>query len=125
MAFVIRNYAELIISGRSGYISPKQQRFTETIRTNVLRMKALVSDLDDISRIESGRLRLDRAHVPLESVIDEVVHIVEQQATRKQQQIFIQLDPNLPALWADRFRSERVMREVGSGLQGRGVSTIL
>ena len=106
---IIRNYAELIISGRSGDISPKQQRFTETIRTNVLRMKALVSDLDDISRIESGRLRLDRDHVPLASVIDEVVHIVEQQATRKQQQIFIQLDPNLPALWADRFRLSQIL----------------
>ncbi|MEM7118454.1 MAG: response regulator [Chloroflexota bacterium] len=51
---IVRNYAELIISGRSGDISPKQQRFTETIRTNVLRMKALVSDLDDISPKQKG-----------------------------------------------------------------------
>lgn len=111
---VIRNYAELITSGRSGDVSPKQYRFIETIRTNVLRMKALVSDLDDISRIESGRLRLDLAHVALENVLDEVVSIVEQQATQKQQKIFIHLDPQLPLLWADRFRLSQILTNLMS-----------
>lgn len=106
---VIRNYSELLVSGRGGEISSKQHRFVETIRTNVLRMKALVTDLDDISRIETGRLRLDFAKVELQNVLDEVVKSVEQQANQKQQQIFIQLQPELPALWADRFRLSQIL----------------
>jgi signal transduction histidine kinase len=106
---IIRNYAELMIGGKSGSVTEKQARFLGNIRANVLRMKELVSDLDDISRIESGRLRLSFDAVPLESVLEEVIKAIEQQIIQKKQQVRCHLPADLPFVWADRFRLSQIL----------------
>ncbi|MEZ4510663.1 MAG: hybrid sensor histidine kinase/response regulator [Chloroflexota bacterium] len=106
---IIRNYAELMVAGKSGPINEKQTRFLENIRANVVRMKELVSDLDDISRIEAGRLRLNFEKVALDSVLDEVIKSIEQQIIHKQQNVHAELDIDLPLIRADRFRLSQIL----------------
>ena len=55
----IRGYTDLILAGAVGDVNEMQTSFLGTIRANIDRIGSLVSDLADISRLESGRLRLD------------------------------------------------------------------
>jgi len=55
----IRGYADLIRQGTVGPVTDQQVKFLDTIRDNVDRMSNLVSDLADISRIETGRLKVE------------------------------------------------------------------
>ncbi len=41
-------------------LNEMQMQFVETIRSNVIRMEHLVTDISDISKLKSGRMRLDR-----------------------------------------------------------------
>lgn len=106
---IIRNYAELMLTGKSGPMNEKQGRFLENIQTNAVRMKELVTDLDDISRIETGRLRLSFDKVSLAEVVGEVVKSIEQQIVYKKQWVHVNLDVTLPAVWADRFRLSQIL----------------
>ena len=52
----IKGYTELLAAGSVGQINEMQANFLNTIRSNVERMSALVSDLNDNAKIEAGPL---------------------------------------------------------------------
>ena len=55
----IRGYAEMLLKGMFGELPAQQEQFIQTICSNVKRMQVQVSDLQDVSRIESGHLLLE------------------------------------------------------------------
>ena len=55
----VKGYTELLAAGAVGAVTDAQANFLNTIRSNIERMNTLVSDLNDMSKIEVGRLRLD------------------------------------------------------------------
>jgi signal transduction histidine kinase len=86
-----------------------QTNFLNTIRSNVERMSTLVSDLNDNSKIEAGRLRLDFKPVEVNDLVDEVVRSTKRQAEDKKQTIQAELPPQLPKVWGDRIRLGQVL----------------
>ncbi|HXD10532.1 MAG TPA: HAMP domain-containing sensor histidine kinase [Anaerolineales bacterium] len=105
----IKGYSDLLLSGMTGALNENQTNFLATIRNNVNRMSALVSDLSDSSRIESGRLRLEGREVPIWDVIDEVVTLLRAQITQKEQTITVDIPGELPKAWADRNRLAQIL----------------
>jgi signal transduction histidine kinase len=105
----IKGYSDLMLSGATGQLNDNQTSFLTTIRTNVNRMATLVSDLADISRIESGNLRLEPRNVPIWDVIDEVVTLMRPQITRSNQTITVDIPIELPKGWCDRNRIAQVL----------------
>ena len=105
----IKGYSELMLQGATGPLNENQTQFLETIRNNVSRMATLVSDLADISRIESGNLRLDTKSVPVREVIDEVINLTKTQVDAKHQILTVECASDLPPAWCDRGRFAQVM----------------
>jgi signal transduction histidine kinase len=105
----IKGYSELLAAGAVGPINEMQANFLHTIRSNVERMSTLVTDLNDNSKIEAGRLRLDFKAVDLVDVMDETVRSSTRQCEDKKQTIEVALADNLPKVWADRTRLSQVL----------------
>jgi signal transduction histidine kinase len=105
----IKGYTELISQGAAGPINDLQSNFLSIIRINVNRMATLVSDLTDISRIETGRLHLEFGAIDLHEVTTEVIHSLQSQLEDKGQDVQITLPEGLPHVWADRTRLIQVM----------------
>ncbi len=105
----IKGYADLLAQGNVGPISETQSSFLNTIRSNVNRMSSLVSDLTDISRIESGRLALEYEAVDFEGIVDEVVRSVQERVDSKKQHLFIEMEAPLPPAWGDRTRLTQIL----------------
>ncbi len=110
----IKGYTELLAAGSVGQINEMQANFLSTIRSNVERMSVLVSDLNDNAKIEANRLRLDFKPVEVGEVIDEVLRSAKRQVEDKRQNVELQLEPNLPKVWADRFRVGQVLTNLVS-----------
>jgi signal transduction histidine kinase len=108
----IKGYSDLLLSGMTGPLNENQTNFLTTIRNNVNRMTALVSDLADSSRIESGRLRLEGREVPIWDVIDEVVTMLRPQITQKEQTITVDIQGELPKAWVDRNRLAQILANI-------------
>jgi len=69
----IKGYTELLAAGAVGPVSAPQGKFLSTIRANIDRMHTLVSDLNDLSKIEAGRLRLDFKAFQVSEAVEETV----------------------------------------------------
>jgi len=110
----IKGYSDLMLSGATGQLNENQTNFLGTIRNNVNRMATLVSDLADISRIESGNLRLEPREVPVWDVIDEVVTLTHTQVTNKNQTVAVDIPQELPKAWCDRNRLAQILTNLVS-----------
>jgi len=110
----IKGYSELLAAGSVGAINEMQTNFLSTIRANVERMSALVSDLNDDAKIEAGRLRLDFKPVDVSDIVDEVLRSTKRQVDDKRQGVELHLSPELPRVWADHIRVGQVLTNLVS-----------
>lgn len=105
----IKGYTELLAGGAVGQINEMQTNFLQTIKSNVERMSTLVSDLNDNSKIEAGRLLLEYKATQAADMVEEVVRTIKRQIEDKKQTLEIVTPPNLPRMWADRIRVGQVL----------------
>jgi signal transduction histidine kinase len=110
----IKGYADLLFKGAAGEINGMQQKFLRVIRSNVDRMNALVSDLLDISRIESGRLKLHTRSIPIKVVVDEVVQTMQERIKAKELALTVEVPEDLPPVRADEDRLIQVLTNLMS-----------
>jgi signal transduction histidine kinase/putative methionine-R-sulfoxide reductase with GAF domain len=110
----IKGYSELLAAGSVGSINAMQANFLNTIRANVERMSALVSDLNDNAKIEAGRLRLDYRPVTVPEVVEEVVRSTKRQVEDKKQVLDVEIPSQLPPVWADHLRVGQVLTNLVS-----------
>jgi len=66
----IQGYAELILDGDVGKISREQREFLEIISQNTRRLEALINDVLDVEKIESGRMTMKMEKTDLIQVVD-------------------------------------------------------
>ena len=69
----IVGYLDLFSEGRFGELPPLLERPLSSVRRNAHRLKRLVDDMLDVSRIEFGRITLRREPVDLGDVVRDVV----------------------------------------------------
>jgi len=69
----IKGYADLLLMGAVGALTEDQDKFLTIIKNNTDRLTTLVSDLLDISRIESGRVDLSPQRMQVSGAIAQVV----------------------------------------------------
>ncbi|MCS6908786.1 MAG: ATP-binding protein [Anaerolineales bacterium] len=105
----IRGYADLLRQQVVGPLTDKQRNFLDTICNNVDRMAALVSDLSDISRIESGRLKLEPRRISLPQLIEEVLSSLRPRIDEKGHRVSSEIAPDLPEVFADATRVSQVL----------------
>jgi signal transduction histidine kinase len=105
----IRGYADLLKQGLIGPVNEKQLEFLRTIVSNVDRMTALVSDLSDISRIETGRLRIEPAAVPVAETIRDVMVQLKPQFDSRRQVVETDIPEDLPKMRTDPQRMMQIL----------------
>jgi len=110
----IKGYSDLLVAGTVGPVNEGQAGFLTTIRSNAERMRTLVSDLQDISRIEAGQLLLTLESHSLDGIVREVAISFESQIVAKEQQLEINLPGDIPPVWCDNTRMIQVLTNLVS-----------
>ncbi len=105
----IKGYADLMLSEAAGPVTDNQGKFLKTIRSNVNRMATLVNDLSDISRIESGRLKLDLEAVSMAEAVEDALQSTKSQMDEREQHLELNIADDLPAVWADPNRTGQIL----------------
>lgn len=108
----IKGYADLMLMGAAGAMSPPQARYLKVIKNNADRLHMLVNDLLNISRIETGKTTLDLRPLDVPQIIDQVVegHLRGRvQHEDKQLDIYKEIEPSLPLVNADHARVTQIL----------------
>jgi PAS domain S-box-containing protein len=90
----ILGYAQML--GRDGKLDEKQHASMDVIRQSGEHLLALIDDILDLARIESGRLELDMSDIPLARFLNVVAGIVGLRARQKQLEFVCEFAPDLP-----------------------------
>jgi NtrC-family two-component system sensor histidine kinase KinB len=82
-------------------LAPEDKELLQAAQEEVHRLKDLVSDLLDLSKIESGRIDLERGSVPVKILVEHVQEIFKDQLAAKNVEMTADLDEGLPPVRAD------------------------
>ncbi len=105
----IKGYTDLIRQGAVGPINEQQVSFLNIVRNNVERMSALVSDLSEISRIETGRLKLECSNILVQGYVEEIVRSLQPKLEEKKQFLDAEFQPGLSHVYADPNRLMQIL----------------
>jgi len=69
----LRLFSEMLLSEEAGKLNPKQREYVDTIQKSAKRMIVLVNDLLNVSRLETGRLKVEPVPTDIVKFIQGVV----------------------------------------------------
>ncbi len=106
--------ARLLADNMEGNLRAKQVQFAQTIYASGMDLLALINDLLDLAKIESGAVAsLNVGTVPLGELRDDVERTFRQVAQNRGLQFDIALDPALPAsIRTDAARLKQVLKNL-------------
>jgi PAS domain S-box-containing protein len=95
-----------------------QRRYAHTLKTSGESLLAVVNDILDLSRIESGRLELECLDFDLRPLLDDVAAMLAVKAAEGGIELICSADPDVP----EHFRGEPgLLRQVLTNLAGNAV----
>ncbi|MCP4155383.1 MAG: hypothetical protein GY757_47095, partial [bacterium] len=89
---------------------PQYKGYLESISNNTKTLLALINDILDLSRIESGKMELHYEALNLRSILDEIKNIFSEKAKDKKLDFILDVAADLPgSLLLDRLRIRQVL----------------
>lgn len=105
----IIGFAELLRSLAFGPLSGQQAHCIENILTSAHHLLMLTNDLLDLSKIEAGKLVIQRESIILREAFDATVYTVRPQTDRKSQTLKVTVEDGLPWIKADPLRFRQIL----------------
>ena len=104
----ILGYSDLLVEQRQ---SPSDQRDAfQVIRRNARHLLDLINDILDISKIEAGKMNVERIPVDLPSLIGEVVSIMRPRAIDKGLEMHVEFSGEIPrCIQCDPLRLKQIL----------------
>ncbi|MHB8272902.1 PAS domain S-box protein [Bradyrhizobium sp.] len=114
----IIGFAEVMIDERFGALGNERYvEYMKDIRASGERVIAIINDLNDLSRIETGKLDLAFANQNLNDLVEQCVAVMQPQANRERIIIRTSLAHTLPPVVAD----ARALRQIALNLIGNSI----
>ena len=105
----IKNAVDIILKRKVGDITDVQERFLSMAQRNIERFSNLINNVLDISKIESGKMRLNYTEMDIRASIENVMNMFKSAADEKSISLQMNIKPTLPTIYADASRIEEVI----------------
>jgi PAS domain S-box-containing protein len=105
----IEKSISLLLNKEAGPISKTQEEFLSIAERNLKRLSQLINDLLDLSKLEAGRMRLEKKPSSIEKIIEECIQTFLTWANAKSIKIEKKIQPNLPLVNIDPIRINQVL----------------
>jgi len=92
----IIGYAEMLIEGLAGPLTPEQLEYLRTIMDKGESLLGLISSILDLTRVESGKLRINAEAFDLDAAVANAISSVLPQANRRGLVVLAEIAPELP-----------------------------
>ena len=108
----IKTAIDIVISETSGTLNEEQNKFLNKAKMNVDRLRRLVDDVLDISKLESGKMEIHLQPSDIKKVIEEVVEVNHPGAQSAGLYLKSEIDPELPNVNFDVDRISQVLNNL-------------
>ncbi len=104
----ILGYSEMLAEGMCGPLTKDQLEFVQTIRMKGDQLLRLILSLLDLSKLESGTLRMHPIALPIEAILNDAITTVAPTAAKKGVRLVLEPLPPTPYLRADPDRLRQI-----------------
>src|SRR5271165_1120865 len=105
----IHQYVTLLLDGLAGPLAPDQSDHLKTVLKSVNQLHAMIRDLLEATRAESGKMRIEPRCIALGELVQQAVAMLRPTADEKKIGLEIGLDQRLPLVHADPDRVLEVL----------------
>jgi PAS domain S-box-containing protein len=98
-----------VLDGLLGDLTPEQREHLTFALDNVKQLKDMVSDLLDITRVETHKLNVEPQHTSPVKLIAEALSTCRTNAAAKNISLRSDVKPDLPFVWADPARVRQIL----------------
>ncbi len=92
-----------------GPLTDRRRSYLGAAEKNALRLKALIENILDVSKVEAGNLDLDPVEVDVREQIDDILTEMEYDITEKQIEVVIDIPDDLPQVMTDPLRFSQIV----------------
>jgi len=104
----IRGFLKFLIDGVAGALTPQQKKMLGIMDHASLKLLALINDILDIAKLESGRMTINLVDSDLKALAQRAIDISEGLALKKAITMKVEADETLPRIKCDPDLIERV-----------------
>ena len=108
----IIGFSEMIERKVLGPISENYRQYGEIVRSSGQHLLAIINDILDIAKLNSGKTELHLEPIDVGQAIDEAISMVSTKGQSASVQIIAALDPQCPTIDADPVRLRQVLLNV-------------
>ncbi len=105
----IIGFSELMKQGKAGELNEKQEHYIDNIFTSGKFLLGLISDILDLSKIETGKIELLPKKISVPANINESLTLIKEKAVKHNVRLKTQLDPALDFIEADKLRFKQIL----------------
>ncbi len=98
-------YLEMMLDGDFGKLSKEQKEHVESLQASASSLSDLVAMILDVSRIQLGRMKVDRSEVDLGEFFSEVITVIDAKAKEKK----VEFIKKLPKKWPVAMQDKRLL----------------
>ena len=105
----IHQFVTILMDGLAGEINPEQRYHLDTVLKSVHQLRAMIRDLLEATRAESGKIRIEPRCITLADLIQQAVSMMAATAKEKRVGLEVGLDSRIPFVYADPDRVLQVL----------------
>jgi signal transduction histidine kinase len=102
-------FSEVLMERMFGDVNAKQEEYLRDIASSGKHLLSLVNDILDLSKVEAGRMELQRSSFAVKDVVESGAMLMRERATRHGVALRTSVDPDLPPLDADERKVKQVL----------------
>jgi signal transduction histidine kinase len=108
----IAGYTDLLLGESVGILGAMQRQFLQRVKANIARMEGMLSDLVQITVIDTGQIKLEAASIDVPELIKDAVMAASTLFREREQSIRLELADNLPKLHIDRESLQQILQHL-------------
>ncbi len=105
----IKNSISILSSGIAGEVNKDQREFLDTTRRNVDRLALLINQILDFSRLEAGRIKINKKLIDIKKICELTLESIKPQAIEKEIELKKNLNDDIPKIYVDPDKIEQVL----------------
>ncbi len=105
----IHQFTTILLDGLAGTVSPEQRDHLETVMRSVSQLQAMIGQLLEAARAETGKIRIEPGCIEIDSAIRQAIGMMQASADSKQIGLELGVDRRIPLVLADHARVIQIL----------------
>ncbi len=102
-------FSEVLLAKMFGELNPKQEEYLQDILSSGRHLLALINDILDLAKIESGRMELELTTFDLPTLLRDTLTMMRERATRQGIETILEIDSQLGDCTADERKVKQTL----------------